>query len=219
MYCHLWLQYIQAQKLFKGGNYSRAETICGNPVLTLQQYQKVSKEYSKTFFHNQNQCNPRTMCKQKYLTFFIYEYKYQSIEFSLMLRLKLTCVMNLKIPSIIFCNLKLGGTSNFFQNNFLYAFSLLQDSRVFAIISSYNNNNSTDFKKCSLANLIISSQTISNILSIVQQVRVSRTKLVIISDLGESCLVSQQSHGLLLTQAQFLSFNLLIGSLKEYNFF
>ena len=27
MYCDLWLQYIQARKLFKGGNYSRAETI------------------------------------------------------------------------------------------------------------------------------------------------------------------------------------------------
>ena len=32
MYCDLWLQYIQVRKLFKGGNYSRAETICGNTV-------------------------------------------------------------------------------------------------------------------------------------------------------------------------------------------
>ena len=30
MYCDLWSQYIQVQKLFKGVNYSRAETICGN---------------------------------------------------------------------------------------------------------------------------------------------------------------------------------------------
>ena len=27
MYCDLWLQYIQVRKLFKGGNYSRAETL------------------------------------------------------------------------------------------------------------------------------------------------------------------------------------------------
>ena len=32
MYCDLWSQYIQVQKLFKGGNYSRAETIRGNTV-------------------------------------------------------------------------------------------------------------------------------------------------------------------------------------------
>ena len=51
---HTGAETIQGRKLFKGGNYSRAETICGNPVLTLQQYQKVSNESSKTFFHNQN---------------------------------------------------------------------------------------------------------------------------------------------------------------------
>ena len=32
MYCDLWSQYIQVRKLFKGGNYSRAETIRGNTV-------------------------------------------------------------------------------------------------------------------------------------------------------------------------------------------
>ena len=32
MYFDLWLQYIKMRKLFKGGNYSRAETICGNTV-------------------------------------------------------------------------------------------------------------------------------------------------------------------------------------------
>ena len=32
MYCDLWLQYIKVQKLFKGANYSRAETILGNKV-------------------------------------------------------------------------------------------------------------------------------------------------------------------------------------------
>ena len=32
MYCDLWSHYIQVQKLFKGGNYSRAETIRGNTV-------------------------------------------------------------------------------------------------------------------------------------------------------------------------------------------
>ena len=34
MYCDLWLQYIKVRKLFKGGNYSRAETIRGNTVCT-----------------------------------------------------------------------------------------------------------------------------------------------------------------------------------------
>ena len=33
MYCDLLPQYIQVRKLFKGGNYSRAETIRGNTVL------------------------------------------------------------------------------------------------------------------------------------------------------------------------------------------
>jgi hypothetical protein len=32
MYCDLWLQYIKVRKLFKGGNYSREETIRGNTV-------------------------------------------------------------------------------------------------------------------------------------------------------------------------------------------
>ena len=32
MYCDLWKQYIQVRKLFKGGNYSRVETIRGNTV-------------------------------------------------------------------------------------------------------------------------------------------------------------------------------------------
>ena len=33
MYCDLWSQYIQVRKLFKGGKYSRAETIRGNTVV------------------------------------------------------------------------------------------------------------------------------------------------------------------------------------------
>ena len=33
MYCDLWTQYIKVRKLFKGGNYSRAETIRGNTVV------------------------------------------------------------------------------------------------------------------------------------------------------------------------------------------
>ena len=32
MYCDLLSQYIQVPKLFKGGNYSRVETIRGNTV-------------------------------------------------------------------------------------------------------------------------------------------------------------------------------------------
>ena len=35
MYCDLWSQYIQLRKLFKEGNYSRAETICGYTVCIL----------------------------------------------------------------------------------------------------------------------------------------------------------------------------------------
>ena len=35
MYCDLWLQYIQVRKLFKGENYTRAETIRGNTVSCL----------------------------------------------------------------------------------------------------------------------------------------------------------------------------------------
>ena len=37
MYCDLWLQYIQVRKLFKGGNYSRAETIRRNTAIQLKQ--------------------------------------------------------------------------------------------------------------------------------------------------------------------------------------
>ena len=36
MYCDLWSQYIQVRKLFKGRNYSRAETICGNTVVEIK---------------------------------------------------------------------------------------------------------------------------------------------------------------------------------------
>ena len=36
MYCDLWLQYIKVPKLFKGGNYSRAETIWGNTVCQIE---------------------------------------------------------------------------------------------------------------------------------------------------------------------------------------
>ena len=43
MYCDLWLQYIQVRKLFKGGNYSRAETIRGNTVF--QRQKVISSEY------------------------------------------------------------------------------------------------------------------------------------------------------------------------------
>ena len=34
MHCDLWSKYIKKRKLFRGGNYSRAETIGGNTVLT-----------------------------------------------------------------------------------------------------------------------------------------------------------------------------------------
>ena len=44
MYCELWLQYIQVRKLFKGGNYSRAETICRNTVLKKQVHKNVPLE-------------------------------------------------------------------------------------------------------------------------------------------------------------------------------
>ena len=38
MYCDLWSQYINVRKLFKGGNYSRAETIWGNTVGILKSW-------------------------------------------------------------------------------------------------------------------------------------------------------------------------------------
>ena len=36
MYSDLWSQFIQVRKLFKGGNYSRAETIRGNKAPTFK---------------------------------------------------------------------------------------------------------------------------------------------------------------------------------------
>ena len=50
MYCDLWLQYINVRKLFKGGNYSRAETILGNTVagLTLFFVHKVNLTQSES---------------------------------------------------------------------------------------------------------------------------------------------------------------------------
>ena len=35
MYCDLWWQYIKVRKLFKGGNYSREETIRRNTVFII----------------------------------------------------------------------------------------------------------------------------------------------------------------------------------------
>ena len=54
MYCDLWSQYINVRKLFKGGNYSRAETIWGNTVVdidnTHQNYiQVIYRVSSKDF--------------------------------------------------------------------------------------------------------------------------------------------------------------------------
>ena len=46
MYCDLWSQYINVRKLFKGGNYSRAETIWGNTV-----YRTRSPELCKDRLH------------------------------------------------------------------------------------------------------------------------------------------------------------------------
>ena len=41
MYCDLWSQYIQVRKLFKGGNYSREETIRGNTVISIQSVDSI----------------------------------------------------------------------------------------------------------------------------------------------------------------------------------
>ena len=49
MYCDLWWQYIQVRKLFKGGNYSRAETIRGNTVVVAIIFH-LCKENLNTFF-------------------------------------------------------------------------------------------------------------------------------------------------------------------------
>ena len=45
MYCDLWLQYIKVRKLFKGGNYSRAKTICGNTVFVYICLQVIPKDF------------------------------------------------------------------------------------------------------------------------------------------------------------------------------
>ena len=45
MYCDLWLQYINVRKLFKGGNYSRAETIWGNTVYYFSLSQCATSRY------------------------------------------------------------------------------------------------------------------------------------------------------------------------------
>ena len=57
MYCDLWSQYIQVRKLFKGGNYSRAETICGNTVL----YFKPPKGHFLIYFHRAKMVFPRIL--------------------------------------------------------------------------------------------------------------------------------------------------------------
>ena len=44
MYCDLWIQYIKMQKLFKGRNYSRAETIRGNTVSTFKLAIKMKQQ-------------------------------------------------------------------------------------------------------------------------------------------------------------------------------
>ena len=44
MYCDLWQQYIQVRKLFKRGNYSRAETIRGNTVNIFKMNLQVNLE-------------------------------------------------------------------------------------------------------------------------------------------------------------------------------
>ena len=50
-YCDLWWQYIQVRKLFKGGNYSRAETIWGNTVVyILQNVHYIFKVHLHTYF-------------------------------------------------------------------------------------------------------------------------------------------------------------------------
>ena len=48
MYCDLWS--IKVEKLFKGGNYSTAETICGNtvPIWKTQKTFSKNKPYCKT---------------------------------------------------------------------------------------------------------------------------------------------------------------------------
>ena len=54
MYCDLWSQYINVRKLFKGGNYSRAETIWGNMVF-VSHFFAWWKSPVSLFFH-QIQC-------------------------------------------------------------------------------------------------------------------------------------------------------------------
>ena len=66
MYCDLWTQYIQVRKLFKGGNYSRAETIQGQKLFAEIRYVKDleqntysrSKVKAKGQRKGPNKCRP-----------------------------------------------------------------------------------------------------------------------------------------------------------------
>ena len=53
MYCDLQSQYIQVRKLFKGGNYSRAETIRGNTVTIFSVTPNI-QHYLQVFMLNEN---------------------------------------------------------------------------------------------------------------------------------------------------------------------
>ena len=52
MYCDLCSQYIQVWKLFKGGNYSRAETIRGNKVCT--KFFSSGQEFDEKFLKSKH---------------------------------------------------------------------------------------------------------------------------------------------------------------------
>ena len=63
MYSDLWLQYIKVRQLFKGGNYSRAETIRGNTVCII---------FSKNYFLNGNHIRPPLCVKNGFCFKLIY---------------------------------------------------------------------------------------------------------------------------------------------------
>ena len=68
MYCDLLSQYINVRKLFKGGNYSRGETILGNTVCSSVQRYRMNIAQSNTYdYDKKNLINtPPSACNFHY---------------------------------------------------------------------------------------------------------------------------------------------------------
>ena len=70
MYDDLWSQYIKVQKLFKGENYSRAETIPGNTVCPFLDKILIYYDPSSKKFHNPTDTITDMILKQEFADFY-----------------------------------------------------------------------------------------------------------------------------------------------------